>query len=327
MFIKYSITILFLLVLIIQPDYPQEPQDLYFNYSNIKTFSPYIGLHEFSPQKGLANHQALGSLEYGLRYGFFFDHNQQMEARLGYIQTETVPGGASQHLFTMGLDLMWYTFDGVPFGKPYLLTEAGTMWNLNSNEVHVGIDIGAGIIFNLFDWVPLRLEVRETFFLREGNDTTISIGPHFVFDDRQPDSDRDGVPDYKDKEKNSPLGARVDRHGRVQSVSLKVNFESGKSTIRRQYKNQIKEVGAYLQSSPRTTIEIEGHTDSQGPKSYNQRLSERRALAVKNELVKKYRISKDRISTSGFGEDNPVASNTTASGRAMNRRIDVNFKR
>jgi len=322
-----KVVLIILMSVIVSDSVTAKPKNLYTNYTTIKTFSPYIAYHDFSPLKGLANHTSVGTLEYGLRSGFFFDKDQQMEARLGYIQTQVVPGNVSQHLFTMGLNMMWYTFDGIPFGRPYLLAEAGTMWNLNSNEVHVGVDLGIGIILELFDWVPLRLEIRESIFLTEGTDTTISIGPHFVFDDHSIDSDGDHIPDYKDKEMDTPSGAKVDAHGRAKMVSPKVKFASGKSTIQNKYKGQIKEVGVYLQNNPKTIIDIEGHTDSQGPKEYNRRLSERRAKSVKRAFVKQYKISEDRISTNGFGDDNPVSNNSTASGRAMNRRIVIKFQR
>jgi OmpA-OmpF porin, OOP family len=69
----------------------------------------------------------------------------------------------------------------------------------------------------------------------------------------------------------------------------------------------------------------EGHTDAVGTDAYNQRLSERRAAAVKDYLVKGG-ISASRIETAGFGESRPVASNETAEGRAQNRRVELKIK-
>jgi OOP family OmpA-OmpF porin len=68
-------------------------------------------------------------------------------------------------------------------------------------------------------------------------------------------------------------------------------------------------------------LEIQGHTDSDGAAVYNQDLSERRALSVKNYLVNNG-INRDRLTTIGYGETNPVASNTTKEGKAKNRRIE-----
>ena len=68
-------------------------------------------------------------------------------------------------------------------------------------------------------------------------------------------------------------------------------------------------------------LEIQGHTDSDGADVYNQDLSERRAVSVKNYLVNNG-INTDRLTTIGYGETNPVASNKTKEGKAKNRRIE-----
>jgi len=73
------------------------------------------------------------------------------------------------------------------------------------------------------------------------------------------------------------------------------------------------------------SINVTGHTDSQGTEDYNQGLSERRAATVKNYLVSKG-ISANKISTSGAGENSPVASNKTAEGRQQNRRVEISIK-
>lgn len=78
----------------------------------------------------------------------------------------------------------------------------------------------------------------------------------------------------------------------------------------------------YLQANPEYQILIEGHTDSVGQASYNQQLSERRAEAVRAALAQRG-ISRDRIRSTGLGEDYPVANNAVPEGRAQNRRVEV----
>lgn len=73
------------------------------------------------------------------------------------------------------------------------------------------------------------------------------------------------------------------------------------------------------------SINVTGHTDSQGAEAYNQGLSERRAATVKDYLVSKG-ISSSKISTSGSGENTPVAPNDTAEGRQQNRRVEIMIK-
>ena len=78
----------------------------------------------------------------------------------------------------------------------------------------------------------------------------------------------------------------------------------------------------YLNQMNDTSVKVTGHTDSVGAEAYNQKLSERRADAVKTYLEDKG-IAADRINASGAGETQPIASNKTAEGRAENRRVEV----
>jgi OOP family OmpA-OmpF porin len=73
------------------------------------------------------------------------------------------------------------------------------------------------------------------------------------------------------------------------------------------------------------TLHVIGHTDSTGPEEHNQGLSERRAAAVAGWLIEQG-IPESRITTSGMGESQPVADNSTREGRAMNRRVEVKTK-
>lgn len=86
--------------------------------------------------------------------------------------------------------------------------------------------------------------------------------------------------------------------------------------------NNVKKLAAFLEKYPQRKVQIEGHTDSTGSDSYNQGLSERRADAVKTALVN-MGISADRITTRGYGESSPVATNSTAAGRQINRRVEI----
>ena len=70
-------------------------------------------------------------------------------------------------------------------------------------------------------------------------------------------------------------------------------------------------------------IDIIGHTDSMGPEEYNQKLSERRATAMKDFLVNERDVDASIIDISGMGESSPIADNATAEGRAQNRRVEV----
>jgi outer membrane protein OmpA-like peptidoglycan-associated protein len=106
-----------------------------------------------------------------------------------------------------------------------------------------------------------------------------------------------------------------------------VNFDYDKSNIKSEFVPILDEAAQTLKDNPDINVRIAGHTDSIGSDEYNQRLSERRAQAVKQYLVSKG-IAASRLSTEGRGEQEPIAPNTkdgrdNPEGRAMNRRAEL----
>ncbi len=101
-----------------------------------------------------------------------------------------------------------------------------------------------------------------------------------------------------------------------------IHFDFDKYNIKPEWVPVLDEGVAILQKHPEIKIVIEGHTDSIGTEAYNQKLSERRAKAVFDYFVSKG-ISPDRMKTVGFGELKPKADNSTAEGRAINRRVEI----
>ncbi len=99
-----------------------------------------------------------------------------------------------------------------------------------------------------------------------------------------------------------------------------VNFRSGSANLEPYELTRLKPVLDTLKRHPNTRVHIEGHTDSDGSNTYNQQLSENRAKNVAFHLMDNG-ISRDRIVTYGYGEERPIASNTTAEGKRMNRRV------
>ncbi len=132
------------------------------------------------------------------------------------------------------------------------------------------------------------------------------------------DSDGDGVIDAKDRCPDTPKGATVDKHGCWAFHG--VLFDTDSAVIKSKYHPMFTNAVKVLKLNPSLTIEIQGHTDSRGSEAYNQSLSERRAAAVKNELIA-HGINASRLTTVGFGESKPVASNNTEEGMAQNRRV------
>ena len=101
-----------------------------------------------------------------------------------------------------------------------------------------------------------------------------------------------------------------------------VNFDFDKSDIRPDSRPVLDEAVATLRENPEIRVSIQGHTDSRGTEEYNLKLSERRANAVYRYLVAGG-IAPDRMEVVGKGESEPVADNSTDSGRAQNRRVEL----
>lgn len=101
-----------------------------------------------------------------------------------------------------------------------------------------------------------------------------------------------------------------------------VNFEFDKWNLTVNAKTLLDGVVTALQQRPDITVEVAGHTDGKGSDSYNQKLSERRAASVMKYLVDKG-IDKSRITATGYGESQPIATNETDEGRELNRRVEM----
>lgn len=105
-------------------------------------------------------------------------------------------------------------------------------------------------------------------------------------------------------------------------IALDIHFDFGKSTVKPESMPIIEELYTLLKTNPDLKVSIEGHTDNVGNAASNQTLSEQRAQSVMNLLIGKG-ISKDRLSSKGWGQNNPVADNRTEDGKAKNRRVEV----
>ena len=108
----------------------------------------------------------------------------------------------------------------------------------------------------------------------------------------------------------------------IDRLTLHVNFAFNKATFAKADDADVEKALEFLKKYPTARFALEGHTDNVGGDTYNQALSEKRAAAVKERLVKRG-IDPARIQTAGFGETRPVADNATAKGRAENRRVEV----
>jgi len=148
------------------------------------------------------------------------------------------------------------------------------------------------------------------------------------------DTDKDGILDEKDKCPNTPPRTRVDDDGCAvpivfpEPILYRINseFDFNKFDLRpdalQTLEGLVKDLKGALQGAP---VKIVGHTDSKGSDAYNIKLSKQRAGAVAKYLVDQG-IPQNLISIDGKGEREPIATNSTDEGRALNRRIDVHVE-
>jgi outer membrane protein OmpA-like peptidoglycan-associated protein len=144
------------------------------------------------------------------------------------------------------------------------------------------------------------------------------------------DSDGDGVDDSKDKCPGTPAGTKVDALGcailftpaRTALVLQGVTFETGRSALKPESYAVLDQVGASLNANMDVRIEIAGYTDNTGSARGNVTLSQARADAVRAYLASKG-VMPDRMVSKGYGAASPLATNTTAAGRAQNRRVEL----
>lgn len=143
------------------------------------------------------------------------------------------------------------------------------------------------------------------------------------------DSDNDGVYDYQDACPGTAPGVQVDEKGCEVKVAeevvvdMRLNFDTNKYEVKPEMVSEIAKVAEFLRQYPSVNAEIQGHTDSVGSSAYNQGLSERRANSVKDYLVSNFGINASRLTAKGYGEEEPIADNSTSEGRALNRRAEA----
>ena len=109
----------------------------------------------------------------------------------------------------------------------------------------------------------------------------------------------------------------------IDKMTIMINFDFDRASIRDEDRDQLEKGLKFIKKYPNAKIRLAGHTDSIGTDAYNQGLSERRAVAAKKYFVGEGKIAAKRISTVGYGESKPVASNKTSEGRAQNRRVEI----
>ncbi|MGB6328090.1 MAG: OmpA family protein [Halarcobacter sp.] len=212
------------------------------------------------------------------------------------------------------------------------------------NENSLFGNYGFGVKYKLSENVSLKADVRHLIETDHGdNNLLYTVGLAIPFgkkaapapmvekaapapmvektEPKEMDTDGDGVVDSLDKCPDTPKGNIVDVDGCTLKVNLNINFENDSSVINNSYSSKIKKFADFMKAFPSVKGKIEAHTDAVGTKAYNQKLSERRAASAVKAL-EAYGVKADRLKSTGYGEMKPKASNDTAEGKAMNRRVE-----
>ena len=156
-----------------------------------------------------------------------------------------------------------------------------------------------------------RYEEATDYYVNRQKNSDISPGERTVI---QPSMDLPADMTPEEQRASLPLVIEVSD----------VLFEFDKWVIKATYVPELDSWVEYFQNNSLVTADIYGHADSTGPETYNQKLSERRAEAVVNYMVVRG-IKQERLTTKGFGENQPATSNDTLEGRQKNRRVELNF--
>ncbi|MBN2537941.1 carboxypeptidase regulatory-like domain-containing protein [candidate division WOR-3 bacterium] len=124
-------------------------------------------------------------------------------------------------------------------------------------------------------------------------------------------------------QKDKPLIRDFELVKEGMAITLRgIYFDVNKATIKPESHPALEGAAKILNENPGIRVEIQGHTDSDGSDTYNQQLSERRAQSVVTYLVQNFAIGAARLTARGYGESQPVASNSTPEGKALNRRVE-----
>lgn len=141
-----------------------------------------------------------------------------------------------------------------------------------------------------------------------------------------------GIGQYMDQQETlirrqlQGTGVSVTREGNnlILNMPNDVTFNVASANLQPQVTSTLDSVALVLNKFDKTLVTVEGHTDSDGSNSYNQSLSERRALSVANYLASR-RVNGQRLIPKGFGETQPIASNGSNAGKAQNRRVEIHI--
>jgi len=287
-----------------------------------------------------------GEINYKKQYNDSIDHVEDgfnPGAKIGYFLTDDVSinfgwdrnnhtrsndGTGSQKLRgdNFGLTAQYHFNNAGDALRPYVEggVKHGTLTNV-ADDGHTGRDqstfltAGAGVKYYFAENFFARAGVEADYKLDNGRwdyAPSVGLGVNFGGGGKPAPAP---VP-APEPVAEAPVEAPV---AEVVRVELDVKFDFDKSVVKPNSYADIKNLADFMKQYPATHTTVEGHTDSVGPDAYNQKLSQRRADAVKKVLTQQYGVESSRVQSVGYGKTRPVADNSTEAGRAVNRRVEA----
>lgn len=261
----------------------------------------------------------------GGRAGYYLMNELEVELAVLSGKGDVKDNNRNSNLLLPSVEAQYYLFGNSRL-RPFVAAGVGVLSEAGpspANTTNVTLPIGGGVKWLLNDTLALRTDARWIVDTEGGGETSkfsytggLSVlfgGPgkkHYKRVKAQPEVVR-VMPE---------VAAALERDKRA-NVDLKVEFDFDKSNIKPQYEPLLQEFSLFMEQNPNAVAEIEGHTDSVGTKLYNDRLSMRRATAVRNYLTEQRGILPSRLNAKGYGLTRPIAPNDTVEGRARNRRV------
>lgn len=283
----------------------------------------------------------------GARIIFGKRFNQHWSLEAGFVGDQLAnDAGADLSRAGLTVDLRYDLSDGGL--TPFILAGGGILADRTDGqdgENNTVLNVGLGLLWQFHrNGTAIRSEVRAKQINEENDDfldLDIGVGIHIPLDPESTvaatkpivapvstDDDQDGVPNEADRCPQTPPSTRVDAVGCKIADTLTIrglNFARNSAELTLGGP-QLEQLLVALKRYPDMRILIAGHTDSRSTEAYNQTLSEKRAGGVKAWLVERG-VAAGRVETTGFGESRPIADNSTAEGRAQNRRVEVHILR
>ncbi len=288
-----------------------------------------------------------GGYRYSEEWGFEFVYADLGEAGISI----SIPPGNEVGAVSYTAQVLEanYFFDKsvIPFELPY-------DWFLKGGLARLGLGSSGGVPYDVDNTLHIMLglgvenDIKDNWQWRADLDllssdaSALSIGVQYKFKplkelpppvEEPKDSDMDGVFDEQDQCPGTLEGVVVDETGcelpkeKVVEQAFKqldfkgINFEKASEKLTDTSLDVLQETARIMMLNDTVKVEVRAHTDSDGTEAFNQKLSQRRAEAVRNYLIGQG-VNESSITAVGMGETHPIADNTTKEGKAANRRVE-----